>query len=248
MKMVFDVADLLQLQEIWVRLPIAQAYSRLERRQSLLPCPMDFNLKQLMPQIGRLRSSSAWRGNHLEKRSDPAQVPMCALTDAYLEVLFPEQSPPDRTRQQLFLSVYYHFVVAQYQGDLELTAALLSQLAKVRAVDDCLDSEALPIAGSNYWIPIDLTDEIRSLDVRYDGDLPDTPATYVVADEFWPLLLKVNSDEVMTVAAQYCLESVSGCIDDCKQRLNQLGELAYNWNRTSSVVGLYYQTEDGVDD
>jgi hypothetical protein len=248
MQTMFDVVDLLQLQEVWVRLPIAQAYSRLERRQAVLPCPMEFSLKLLMPRLGRLRSSSVWRTNHLEKRTDPAQVPMCALTDAYLDVLYPEQASPGQTRHQLFISVYNHFVVSQYRADLALTCALLGRLADVRAETDCLDSAALPLAGSNYWIPIDLTDEIRSLDARYDSTLPDTPAAYVIADEFWPLLVKASSDEVNAVAAQYCMEDVSTCIEDCTRRLNQLIELAHNWNRTSSVVGLYYQTEDAAVD
>ena len=242
MQTVLDVVDLLQLQEVWVRLPITQAYSRLERRQATLPCPLEFSVKKLMPRLGNLRASSAWRANHLEKRSDPAQIPLCAMTDAYLDVLYPELPSPDHTRRQLFRSVYNYFVMAQYQDDLELTCALLRRLAEIRAEMDCLDSEALPLAGSNYWIPIDLTDEIRSLDARYDSALPDTPSAYVVADEFWPLLVKATPDEVLAVAAQHCQEDVSSCIDDCRQRLNQLIELAHNWNRISSVVGLYYQT------
>ena len=248
MQMVFDVVDILQLQEVWVRLPIVQAYSRLERRQALLACPMDFSLKQLMPQLGQLRNSSVWRGNHLEKRTDPAQVPMCALTDNYLDVLYPKQEDAESVRQQLFISVYNHFVVAQYQDDLETTCALLNILADLRSETDCLDSAALPLEGSNYWIPVDLTDEIRSLDTRYDSALPDTPAAYVVADEFWPLLVKSESQEVMAVAARYCQEDVSACMEDCKARLNQLIELAHHWNRTSSVVGLAYQVRDNTND
>jgi hypothetical protein len=244
MQTVLEVVDLLQLQEVWVRLPIVQAYSRLERRQAVLPCPMGFSLSDLMPRLGRLRTSSAWNANRLEKRPDPANVPLCAMTDAYLDVLYPEMPSPDHTRQQLFRSVYNYFVVAQYQEDRALTCALLWQLAEVRAEIDCLDSEALPLAGSDFWIPIDLTDEIRSLDARYDSAVPNTPSAYVVADEFWPLLVKANPDEVLAVAARICQEDMSACIDDCRQRLNQLIELAQYWNRISSVVGLYYQTEN----
>lgn len=246
MQTVFDVVDLLQLQEIWVRHSITQAYARLERRRSILPCPIEFRLKALMPRLGQLRNSLAWKTNRLEKRSDPAQMPMCALTDAYLEVLFPDAPSPAMLRQQLFVSVYNHFVAAQYRGDLTQTCGLLRALAEVRSIEyhDCLSAGDLPLEGSNFWIPVDLTDEIRALDTRYDSSKPDTPATYVVSEPFWMMLVKASPIDVRAAAALYCNESGMACVEESAGRLQQLVELARDWNRSSSVVGLYYQIAD----
>ena len=245
MNAVFDIVDLLQLQEIWVRLPIAQAYTRLERRQTLLLCPVEFRLKGLMPRLGQLRNSTAWQTNRLEKRTDPALVPMCAMTDAYLEILFPDAESPALARQQLFVSVYNHFVVSQYKGELEQTCALLDMPAAMRGVapGDCFGSGNQPLEGSGFWIPVDLTDEIRALDSRYDSGQPDTPATYVIAETFWPLLVKATIEEARAVAVSYCGEDGSTCVESCTARLWQLVELARDWNRSSSVVGLYYQQQ-----
>lgn len=239
---VFDIVDLLQLQEIWVRRPITRAYSRLERRQTALDCPFEFDLKTLMPRLGQLRNSSAWRLNRQERSTDPAQIPMCALTDGYLEVLFPDVVPA-QARQQLFLSVYNHFVVSQYRADHSQTCALLKAVADTRSVEiaRCLSADDRPVEGSNYWIPVDLTDEIRSLDVRYESARPDTPAAYVVGDDFWLLLVKATEDEIDSAASRDC--SDPACADLSHRLLQQLVGLARDWNRTSSVVGLYYQVE-----
>ncbi|MBZ0302198.1 MAG: hypothetical protein K8J31_20785 [Anaerolineae bacterium] len=246
MQIVFDVVDLLQLQEIWVRHPIAQAYSRLERRRTVLPCPVEFQLRQLMPRLGQLRNSSAWQANRLEKRADPAQIPMCAMTDAYLEILFPDEPSQGMLKRQLFVSVYNHFVVSQYRGDVSQTCGLLRALAEVRMVnqDECLSDGSLPLEGSNFWIPIDLTDEVRALDARYDSSKPNTPATYVVAESFWSLLVKASDEEVRAAAAAFCGDAGMACVEDCTQRLQQMADLARDWNRSSSVVGLYYQVSD----
>jgi hypothetical protein len=251
MKTVFDVVDLLQLQEIWVRSPIAQAYARLERRQSAYPCPMEFRLMWLMPRLGQLRNSPAWQTNQLEKRSDPAQVPLCAMTDAYLEVLFPEGVAAAQTRQRLFLSVYNHFVVSQFQGDSGETCGLLRALSDVRAPgsNDYLNQANQPLEGSSFWIPVDLTDEIRALDSRYQGDRADTPATYVINETFWPLLVKSTAQDIQAAAARYVHDSKLPDTDvheaHSQRQLWRLVELAHDWNRSSSVVGLYYQVEDG---
>ncbi len=249
MQTIFDVVDLLQLHEIWVRHPIAQAYTRLERRQTTLPCPIEFRTKALMPRLGQLRNSAAWHTNRLEKRTDPAQIPLCALTDSYLEVLFPDAPSPDLLRRQLFISVYNHFVVTQYRGDLAQTCGLLHALAQVRKVDhrEYLNAGNLPLEGSNFWIPVDLTDEIRALDTRYDGSQPDTPATYVVSEAFWTLLVKASSAHIQEAASLYCEDRGSACVDDCTLRLQALAELARDWNRSSSVVGLFYQIESGLE-
>ena len=239
---VFDIVDLLQLQEIWVRQPITRAYSRLERRQTALDCPIQFDLKALMPRLGILRNSSTWRLNKLETSKDPAQMPMCALVDGYLEVLFPDRVAA-QARQELFLSVYNHFVVSQYRGDHVQTCRLLKAMADVRAVEAgrCLSEENLPVEGSSYWIPVDLTDEIRSLDTRYQGAKPDTPAAFVVSDDFWLLLVKATEDEIETAAQQDCFDPA--CVRQNRVQLQQLVRLAQDWNRSSSVVGLYYQVD-----
>ena len=246
MKTVFDVVDLLQLQEIWVRRPIAQAYARLERRQTLLPCPVVFQVKWLTPRLGELRNSLAWRTNRLEKHTDPAQMPMCALTDAYIEVLFSDSISPAQTRQRLFVSAYNHYVISQYRGDVLQTCDLLRALAAARSVepDDFLGPGSLPMEGSNFWIPVDLTDEIRALDARYDSSKPDTPAAYVVSEDFWPLLVKATPADVETAVAQFCEQTGYDGEADCESLLRRLIEVARDWNRSSSVVGLYYQVAD----
>lgn len=253
MKIVFDVVDLLQLQEIWVRSPIAQAYARLERRQPVLSCPLEFRLMWLMPRLGQLRNSAAWQTNQLEKRSDPAQVPLCAMTDAYLEVLFPEAVSPAETRRKLFVSVYNHFVVAQYQGEQEQTSGLLRALADGRTTEagEYLNSSNEPLEGSNFWIPVDLTDEIRSLDSRYDSARVETPAAYVISEAFWPLLVKSTSEEIGQAAARYMTTAIGDAspvyTERCAAQLWHLVELARDWNRSSSVVGLYYQIDDELE-
>jgi hypothetical protein len=248
MKTVFDVVDLLQLHEVWVRSPIAQAYARLERRQPTLPGPLEFRLMWLMPRLGQLRNSPAWQTNQLEKRSDPAQVPLCAMTDAYLEVLFPEETSAAQTRRRLFLSAYNHFVVSQYQGDMEQTCGLLRALADTRSVEagDCLNSANQPLEGSNFWIPVDLTDEIRSLDSRYQSDRADTPSAYVIAESFWSLLVKSTSKDISAAAAHYLGSPHPVYAERCAAELWRLVELARDWNRSSSVVGLYYQIEAAI--
>lgn len=249
MATVFDVVDLLQLQEIWVRRPIAQAFSRLERRQTELPCPFEFRLKWLMPRLGQLRNSAVWQTSRRETHTDPAQMPMCAFNDSYLEVLYPESASPAQVRRQLFLSVYNHFVISQYQGDAAQTAGLLRALAMIRSVTpgDFMNEDHAPLAGSNFWIPVDLTDEVRALDTRYDSSQPDTPSAYVISESFWPLLVKATPADLQAAAMAYCEGANPSCMDDCLMRLRQLAELAHDWNRSSSVVGLYYQSMDDVE-
>jgi hypothetical protein len=249
MKTVFDVVDLLQLQEVWVRQPIVQAYARLERRRTALPCFVEFDIQDLMPRLERLRRSPAWHTNRLEKHSDPSQMPLCALTDAYLEVLFPDSVSPSQIRRQLFLSVYNHFVVAQYSDDANRTCDLLTTLAEIRAVDpeECLGMDNLPLAGSTFWIPVDLTDEIRALDARYDSGRPDTPAAYVVAEPFWMFMAKVTPADVVAAATRYTAGSARPPIEEIAADLQRLVDVACDWNRISSVVGLCYQVGGAAD-
>jgi hypothetical protein len=243
MKTVFDVVDLLQLQEIWVRRPIVLAFSRLEQNRSALPCEMDFSIKWLTPRLALLRNSIAWRHNKLEQFTDPAQLPMCELSDEYLRILYDAESPTS-IRQSLFQSVYNHFVITQYQGDAAQTRGLLRALASARSValSSCFNEDHSPLEGSNTWIPVDLIDEIRSMDGRYKIDEVNTPAAYVISDDFWPLLVKSQPEDVNQAATLYCQEMPSEIIGDCTRKLNELAELARAWNRSPSVVGLYYQT------
>lgn len=242
MQTVFDIVDLLQLQEVWVRLPITQAFSRLERRQNRIPCPIDFSVRWLMPRLGEVGRSAPLGSS---KPADPAQTPMCALSDRDLEVLYPTYESAAAAREELFLSAYNHFVVGRHAGDVEQTFGLLAALADVRAVgEDCLTGAGVPLAGSNFWIPVDLTDEIRALDSRYDSTEPGAPATFVIADESWLLLVKATPDDVRDATARYCQLAGMGCIDESVRQLNNLIELARDWNRSSSVVGLCYQVHE----
>lgn len=243
MKTVFDVVDLLQLQEMWVRRPIVLAFSRLEQNRAILPCELSFSIKWLTPRLALLRNSHAWRHNNREQITDPAQLPICKFSDEYLSILYPDAESPNALRQSLFQSVYNHFVIMQYQGDTGQTLGLLRALAIVRsfALSSCFNDDDSPLEGSNTWIPIDLVDEIRSMDGRYKIDEVNTPATYVISDDFWPLLVKAQPDDVDRAAALYCHENPAQTAGDCMQRLNDLAELARTWNRSPSVVGLYYQ-------
>lgn len=241
MRAIFDIVDLLQLQEIWVWRPITQAYSRLERRQTAYPCAISFDLKTLMPRLARLRRSLIWNSTFAEKYSDPSLIPLCALTDTALEVLFPDRLPV-LARQQLFSSVYNHFVMSRFEEDAVLITDVLANLAAVRSLGPgmCLDEGNRPLAGSDEWIPIDLTDEIRNLDDRYHNDEPGHPAAYVVADDFWQVLARATTAEVDAAVASSALLDAHAAYP---QRLTELIGLAQDWSRTSSVVGLYYQKE-----
>lgn len=244
MKTVFDVVDLLQLQELWVRRPIVLAFSRLEQNRTALPCEMNFSIKWLTSRLALLRNSTAWRHNQLEQITDPAKLPMCKLSDEYLRILYADVESPAALRRSLFQSVYNHFVIMQYQGDTAQTEGLLHALADVRSftLSTCFNEDHSPLEGSNSWIPIDLVDEIRSMDGRYKIDEVNTPATYVISDDFWPLLVKAQSEDVDRAAARYCEENPAQMVGDCVRRLNSMAELARAWNRSPSVVGLYYQT------
>jgi hypothetical protein len=246
MKTVFDVVDLLQLQEIWVRRPIVMAFARLEQHPVSLPCPQNFSIKWLTPRLALLRNSSSWQHNQLEHVTDPAQLPLCEFSDDYLNILYPESEAPAALRQSLFQSVYNHFVITRFQGELEQTRGLLGALATARSMTlyAPLTDDDLPLEGSSYWIPVDLVDEIRLLDTRYKADEIDTPATYVIADEFWPLLVKATPDDINNAVQRYNEGHSNGIAEDSARVLNKLADVARAWNRSPSVVGLYYQIDD----
>ncbi len=243
MQISLDVVDLLQLQEIWSRRPIVTAFTRLETRSAFRPSPDTFKIEDLLPRLSRLKRSPAW----LSRRSnpiitDPARIPLGDLSDEYLLEMYPEAESPIAKRNALFLSVYNCYLVAHYDQSVTYTAAALQLLARVRKLDqsNVLDSAHLPAQGSPEWIPLNITDEIRSLDDRYNAAEPGAPATYVVAEDFWPLLLKAAPEDVES-AAKLALESAdSNFCEVLLQVLAELTTLAHTWYRSPSVVGLCY--------
>ncbi|MBI1277234.1 MAG: hypothetical protein GC179_03805 [Anaerolineaceae bacterium] len=246
MQISLDVVDLLQLQEIWSRRPIVTAFTRLETRSALRPSPDTFKIEDLLPRLSRLKRSPAW----LSRRSaptitDPARIPLGDLSDDYLLEMYPEAESAAVKRSTLFLSVYNCYLVAHYDQSVTYTAAALQLLARVRHLDSSsiLDSENLPAQGSPEWIPLNITDEIRSLDDRYDAAEPGAPAAYVVAEDFWPLLLKAASEDFES-AAKLAQESAdTQFCDVLLQVLTDLSALAHTWYRSPSVVGLCYRQQ-----
>jgi hypothetical protein len=239
MHIVFDVVDLLQLQEIWSWRPIVAAFSRLERRETPpRPDSLRFDVAELTPRLSRLRHSPDWQQDR--KADDPARVPIRDLSEAHLSQLYPE-TEASAVRQSLFYSAYRSFVVARYQGDVQTTGALLRVLADCRGLDanTWLDDGGQPRQGSPDWIPADITDEIRSLDARYQPAEPATPAAYVIADSFWSLLVKAEETEIEAAARQYSETETQQ--EQNFQELTMLVELSRVWNRSPSVVGLCYQ-------
>lgn len=243
MQIILDVVDLLQLHEIWSRRPVVTAFTRLEGRETALPCEVDFNVDQLLPRLARLRHSPTWRMNKANVTNDPARIPLRDLSEDYLSELYPEVDSAAAMRQALFTSAYNRFVVAHFQADVELTRRNLQTLVDVRqvATEYCLSDDMLPPHGSPEWIPADITDEIRGLDERYVSSQPGLPATYVVADQFWTLLVKATAEELETAGRLNCDADESECLEANRQVLEILGRVAFAWNRSPSVVGLCYQ-------
>jgi hypothetical protein len=246
MQISLDVVDLLQLQEIWSRRPIVTAFSRLETRPPFRPSPDTFRIEDLVPRLARLKRSPAW----LSRRSippitDPANIALGDLSDDYLSEMYPEAASPAEKRNALFLSVYNCYLVAHYGQSVANTAAALQLLARARHFEDFigLDSSNLPVKGSPEWIPLNITDEIRGLDDRYDAAEPFAPSTYVVAEEFWPLLVKAEPEDV-DAAVQIARESSDENQSQLLQQiLTELIDLAHTWYRSPSVVGLCYHQQ-----
>jgi len=248
MALVLDIVDLLQLQELWGRRPIITAFTRLEQRRTSLACAVDFSVDGLILRLSRLKNSPVWRSNRANLANDPARIPLGSLSEEYLNELYPESPSPAAARQALFLSAYNHFVVIQYRGDVRRVQAALRALAGVRglAPGSFLDASDLPYPGAPDWIPADITDEIRSLDTRYEMAQPDAPATYVVSDEFWTILVKTDADDIQR-AAQHSAQGDSALSPgECRQQLAALVEIAQLWNRSPSVVGLCYQVAENI--
>lgn len=247
MRISLDVVDLLQLQEIWSRRPIITAFTRLETRPTLRPTTESFMVEDLIPRLSRLKRSPVWLSRrHSPALSDPGRIPLGDLSDEYLLELYPEVESPAVKRYSLFLSAYNCYLVARYERSVMHTATALQLLERVRRFEDMnvLDSAHLPVQGSPEWIPLNITDEIRSLDDRYDAAEPGAPATYVVAEEFWPLLLKAEPEDV-DAATQLALElSEPDFGQAMRDVLNELTTLAHTWYRSPSVVGLAYQQKE----
>ncbi|MBZ0282208.1 MAG: hypothetical protein K8L97_15815 [Anaerolineae bacterium] len=243
MQICFDVVDLLQLGEIWCKRPIVTAFTRLEPRVSLLPTSVSFQIDELMPRLSRLKRSPSWRLRGAKLNNDPARMPMSDLSEADLTEMYPEAVSPAVQRQILFNAAYNRFVFASYRGDVGTTCAMLQALARVRSIeeDECLDGDALPRHGSPEWIPADITDEIRSMDARYNAAEPGTPATYVISDQFWQLLVKATPEDVDGAVRFQSNAQNMPDVETLRQALNTLATVAYNWNRSPSVVGLCYQ-------
>jgi hypothetical protein len=165
------------------------------------------------------------------------------FSDAYLSEMYPEADPISDQRQYLFNLVYDRFIVMRYCASVAQVSVLLKTLAQVRNSDlsGYLGPDDLPLAGSPEWIPLTITDEIRSLDKRYDPMQPGTPATYVVADHFWPLLVKASPAEIEATIRLGCPSNQAECLEETRRLLTGLSEVAYTWNRSPSVVGLCYQ-------
>ena len=245
MRICFDVVDLLQLQEIWSRRPIITAFTRLETRPTLRPSDTNFTIEDLIPRLSRLKRSPAWLSRrNSPTMTDPARIPLGDLSDEYLLELYPEVESPAAKRYSLFLSVYNCYLVAHYERSVMHTAAALQLLARVRRFEGVLDSAHLPVEGSPEWIPLNITDEIRSLDDRYDLAEPGAPATYVVAEEFWPLLLKAEPEDVDSVARLAMESSEPAFCQTLRDALTELMTLAHTWYRSPSVVGLAYQQKE----
>jgi hypothetical protein len=247
MQIIFDVVDLLQLQEIWSRRPVVTAFTRLENRPTALPSPVDFNIDQLLPRLARLKRSPIWL-LHSKKNptNDPARIPMRDLSEVYLSELYPESPSGAEVRQSWFQSAYSRFVVAHYHGAVDQTQRVLGALARIRQIelDQCLDADQLPRHGSPEWIPADITDEIRALDERYNPVEVGLPATYVISDQFWPLLVKALPTEFEKAAQLCCSGDDPNCSEKSQQVLAAMSEVAFTWNRSPSVVGLCYQVTD----
>lgn len=243
MQIALDVVDLLQLHEIWSRRPVITAFTRLEGRQLALPCAVDFNVDDFLPRLARLKRSPVWRANKANLSNDPGRIPLRDLSEDYLAELYPEADSASMMRQSLFNSAYSRFVVAHYRGAVDQMQGILHALATARQMDaeQCLDADLLPRQGSPEWIPADITDEIRSLDERYDPAEPGLPATYVVADQFWSLLVKPTDSEIESSLRIGCPDGRRDCLETNQNALEALGQVAFAWNRSPSVVGLCYQ-------
>jgi hypothetical protein len=243
MQLVLDIVDLLQLDEIWSRRPVVTAFTRLDERPDYLNYQFNFQIEDLMPRLSRLKRSEVWRLARRNPADDPARIPLGTLSSELLDELYPPADGANQ-RQTLFQGVYSRYVLAHYRGQAQQSGDLLRALAGVRYwdIDRCLDSVGVPREGSAEWIPAGITDEIRSLDCRYNPAEPGLPAAFVVGEDFWNLFLKVAPAELQSAAA--CLAPDDLTMQAaCVGLLQQMADVALMWHRSPSVVGLCYQVE-----
>lgn len=245
----FDVVDLLQVYEIWVRLPIAKVVPRMEHRQTAYTPPFQFETAALATGLSALRRSASWQRSPLAKATtDPGLLPFCRLTEDMLSTVFPQLQTHLPLQQALFHCVYQHYLVDRFTGAIQETQQLLQSLSAIRAssLEEFFRGDGEPKEGSDYWIPVDLTDEVRALDVRYDSSAVNTPAAYVVDESFWHLLLKADSNEIDATVWHYSQQNPlpQAASEACAKQLRHLVSVAHNWYRSPSVVGLYYQGLD----
>jgi len=246
MRVALDIVDLLQLQEIWSKRPIVTAFTRLEVRPPAVQSNANFSIGELLPRLARLKQSSTWQSKNKRVSTDPARVPLAEFSEDFFSEMYPEAESAAEQRQALFNSVYDRFIVTYYRGSVAQTGAALQTLARVRSMepDEHLGADTLPLQGSQEWIPFNITDEIRSLDKRYNPVEPGAPAAYVVADEFWQLFVKVAPADLEETVRIQCASNSQEHADALRPLLNTLSEVAYTWNRSPSVVGLCYQIPD----
>lgn len=246
MQLCLDVVDLLQLGELWCKRPIVTAFTRLESRPTLLSNPFEFNIEDLLPRLARLKYSAAWRIKNTNLTIDPARIPLSGLSDEYLNEMYPEASSAAAQRQAVFNAAYNRFVVSCYRGEVNQTIAMFQSVAQARAIapETCLDKELLPRPGAPEWIPSYITDEMRSLDTRYNPVEPGTPATYVISDDFWALLVKATAEDLDSAAQLQHKTEPDAANNGLRTAFENLASVAYMWYRSPSVVGLCYQVAD----
>jgi hypothetical protein len=243
MQISLDVVDLLQLREVWIRLPIIVAYSRLANRTGAIADPTPFLVDDLVVRLARLRHSAVWLSDPLTRGSDPARLPFADLTDDYLAELFPEAESPTAQRWVLFQAIYKRFVVAYCRDSSELTIDAFRLLARVRQFDlhEYVDSSLLPSEGSAEWIPAEIANPIQMLDCRYQADDADAPGTYVVSDDFWPQIAKSTPEDLTAATALWHDPGDDQRAPRMQAMLTRLVDVAVMWQRSPSVVGLCYQ-------
>jgi hypothetical protein len=243
MQISLDVVDLLQLREVWIRLPIIVAYSRLAERTGAMADPTVFAVDELVVRLARLRHSVVWLADPATRGSDPARLPFADLTDEYLAELFPEAESPAAQRWNLFQAIYKRFVVAYCRDSSAMTIDAFRLLARVRQFDfhEVVDSSLLPREGSLEWIPAEIADPIRRLDRRYQADEEESPATYVVSDDFWPLIAKSTAEDIAAATALWHDPADDQRAPRMQDMLTRLVDVAVMWQRSPSVVGLCYQ-------
>ena len=152
------------------------------------------------------------------------------LSDDYLGQCTPKSPSGLEVRQSWFRSAYSRFVVAHYHSDAGRDTSHAHDLGACPGYrrEECLDADQLPLQGSRESRnPADITDEIRSLDERYDPAKIGLPAAYVIAEQFWMLLVKATPLGNRPVRPIELPSYHSACAENHRLALNNLSEVAY---------------------